>query len=315
MSFLLTPRALVTLSLLALVAGCATSHLDDDEPPTGSGGAGGGAASSGDGGSSASGQSSTGAAGATSSNATSGGGEACSDGKKSGDETAVDCGGSCAPCPNDKSCAVGGDCLSGFCDAASQLCKAPPTCNRPVVISQVYGGGGTDSSSPYRADFIELHNRSAQAIDVSGWSVQYASDTGNFGGSVLGVTVLPSGASIAPGGYFLIKEADGAAYGASLPAYDAVGSGDGISMGTKGGKVALVSSGTMLGKTACPSGADVVDLVGWGSVTTACAGTTPDLNSKLSAMRDDEGCGTGFAGVAVAPRNSSSTARICATCD
>ena len=42
-----------------------------------------------------------------------------------------------------------------------------------VVISQIYGGGG-NAGAPYRQDFIELFNRSASPVDITGWSVQYA---------------------------------------------------------------------------------------------------------------------------------------------
>ena len=46
----------------------------------------------------------------------------CNDGIKNGNETDVDCGGSCATkCAGGKSCAVAGDCVSGTC-AASNRC-------------------------------------------------------------------------------------------------------------------------------------------------------------------------------------------------
>src|SRR3954469_9937065 len=47
-----------------------------------------------------------------------------------------------------------------------------------VVISQVYGGGG-NASSVYKNDFIELYNNSADSVDLSGASVQYASNSGS----------------------------------------------------------------------------------------------------------------------------------------
>jgi hypothetical protein len=47
-----------------------------------------------------------------------------------------------------------------------------------VVISQVYGGGG-GSGAPFKQDFIELFNRGSTPISLSGWTVQYASATGN----------------------------------------------------------------------------------------------------------------------------------------
>ena len=46
----------------------------------------------------------------------------------------------------------------------------------PVVISEVYGGGG--SGAQFSNDFIELYNND-QAFDISTWSVQYGSSTGN----------------------------------------------------------------------------------------------------------------------------------------
>jgi hypothetical protein len=46
-----------------------------------------------------------------------------------------------------------------------------------VVISQVYGGGG-NSGATYKNDFIELFNRGTAPVDLSGWSVQYASSGG-----------------------------------------------------------------------------------------------------------------------------------------
>ena len=48
--------------------------------------------------------------------------EACTDGLKDGNETGVDCGGSCAPtrqCTTGGGCAVGGDCQSGVCTAGA----------------------------------------------------------------------------------------------------------------------------------------------------------------------------------------------------
>lgn len=46
-----------------------------------------------------------------------------------------------------------------------------------VVISQVYGGGG-NSGAVLRNDFVELFNRGAGAVQLDGWSVQYASAAG-----------------------------------------------------------------------------------------------------------------------------------------
>jgi len=45
-----------------------------------------------------------------------------------------------------------------------------------VVISQVYGGGG-NAGATYTNDFVELFNRGGSAVDVSGWTIQYASSS------------------------------------------------------------------------------------------------------------------------------------------
>ena len=73
-----------------------------------------------------------------------------------------------------------------------------------VVISQVYGGGG-NTGSFYKNDFIEIFNRGAASVSLNGYSVQYASATG----SSWQVTNLTN-VSLSPGQYYLIQEAVGA---------------------------------------------------------------------------------------------------------
>jgi len=51
----------------------------------------------------------------------------CTDGTKNSDETDVDCGGSCGPCPAGKACAVDTDCTAaGICD--TKLCRVARSC-------------------------------------------------------------------------------------------------------------------------------------------------------------------------------------------
>ena len=50
----------------------------------------------------------------------------CSDGVQNGDETDIDCGGSCPPCGSGSSCSIPWDCESGVC--AGNVCHAP-TCS------------------------------------------------------------------------------------------------------------------------------------------------------------------------------------------
>src|SRR5581483_3330474 len=75
-----------------------------------------------------------------------------------------------------------------------------------LVISQLYGGGG-NSGATLKNDYIEILNVSASPISLDGYSLQYASSTGNFQSSL--ITVLPN-FTLLPGHYFLLQEAAGA---------------------------------------------------------------------------------------------------------
>jgi len=179
-----------------------------------------------------------------------------------------------------------------------------------IVISQVYGGGG-NNGAPYTNDFIELFNAGTTAVDIGGWSVQYASAGGNTWNNM---TALPSGTTIQPGHYFLIQEAGGST-GVALPAADLTG---GINMSGTAGKVVLVNDSTQLSGT-CPTDASIVDLVGFGSTASCSEGGTPTPapSNTLSVQRADDGCadtdnnGADFSAGAPAPRNSATAAHSC----
>ena len=149
-----------------------------------------------------------------------------------------------------------------------------------VVISQIYGGGG-NSGAVYTNDFIELFNASSSTVDLSGWSVQYASATGT------NWMVTPLSGSIAPGQYYLIQQAAGSGGTTPLPAPDATGS---IAMSATEGKVALVSSTAALSGT-CPAGPTIVDLVGYGDAPSCYEGSgpAPRLGNTTAALRQGGG--------------------------
>ena len=182
----------------------------------------------------------------------------------------------------------------------SSLSSAPQ-----VGISQVYGGGG-NSGATLRNDFIELFNPGTLAVDLTGWSVQYASAAGSTW------QVTPLSGSIPPGRYYLVKEAAGSGGTTELPPPDATGS---IAMALGAGKVWLVGTITPLSGT-CPTGA--VDQVSYGTTATNCGfHTTATLTNTTAAVRGDSGCAyTGdlsvdFTTRAPAPRNSGSATHLC----
>lgn len=152
-----------------------------------------------------------------------------------------------------------------------------------VIISEVYGGGG-NAGATYKNDFIELYNSGATAVNLNGWSVQYAS----VSGSSWQVTPLTA-VTLQPGQHYLVQEAAGAGGTTNLPTPDAIGS---INMSGTGSKVALVMATTPL-TGSCPTGdVNLADLVGTGTANcftgTAAA---PATSNTLSAQRKTDGAG------------------------
>jgi hypothetical protein len=182
-----------------------------------------------------------------------------------------------------------------------------------VVVSQVYGGGGNSGAS-FANDFVELLNRGSTAVDLSGWTVQYATASGTTW------QPTPLSGSLAPGHYYLVQLASAAAVGAPLPAPDATGT---TNLAASGGKVALVRDTTALACGAaagsCSANALVADLVGYGSATDyEGSAPAPALDSATAALRDGAGCtdtdanSADFTAVAPTPRNTASPTAGCA---
>ena len=182
-----------------------------------------------------------------------------------------------------------------------------------VVVSQLFAGGG-NAGAPYTNDFVELVNRGGTAVDVSGWTVQYASAASASWQS----TALTG--SIQPGRYYLVQLASTAAVGVTLPTPDATGT---TNLAASGGKVALVRDGTALtcGATAgsCATDASIEDFLGYGAAMDyEGAGPAPALSATTAAVRAGSGCNdtnanaTDFASAPPSPRNSSAAAAGCA---
>jgi hypothetical protein len=152
------------------------------------------------------------------------------------------------------------------------LLLGPPPVT-PVLISQVYGGGGNSGAS-YNQDYIELYNRTATSQSLTGWSVQYA--------SAAGTTWAPTtlSGSIGAGKYYLVAMSTTGTSGSALPTPDATGT---TPMSATAGKVALVNSTTAL-SGANPSGTSgLQDLVGYGSTASGYEGSGPTLAPSASS--------------------------------
>ena len=201
--------------------------------------------------------------------------------------------------------------LAGLVGTVRVPVKAAPQmlASSHVVISQVYGGGG-NAGATFKNDFIELFNRSTTSVDLTGWSIQYAS-----AGSTTWTNLTNLSGSIAPGKYYLIQEAAGSGGTTDLPTPDAFGT---IAMSATAGKVALVNTTTALSGSGCPIGADIIDFIGYGTGTN-CSETTaaPAPSATVADLRSSNGCNdtnnnsTDFATAPPFPRNSFSLTNPC----
>jgi Lamin Tail Domain len=181
-----------------------------------------------------------------------------------------------------------------------------------VVVSQIYGGGGNAGAS-FRNDYVELFNAGSGAVDLSGWTVQYATAAGTSWQA----TALSG--TIAPGRYFLVQLASNSDVGATLPPAEATGTSN---LGATSGKIALVRGAAALtcGASAGSCSADplVEDFVGYGSASDfEGAGSAPGLANTSAALRANNGCtdtgdnATDFTAAEPAPRNSASPENSC----
>ncbi len=162
--------------------------------------------------------------------------------------------------------------------SAVLIARPADAASTDVVITEVYGGGG-NSGAPYQNDFVELTNNSSAPVDVSGWSIQYASS----GGSTWQVTNLTG--TIAPGAAYLVQEGAGAGNGQPLPTANATGT---TLMSASAGKVALVTNQTALACGAtCHADTGVKDYVGYGTANDSETAPAPGLSNTTSAARTD----------------------------
>lgn len=192
---------------------------------------------------------------------------------------------------------------------ASVSPSSTPQASSSIVISQIYGGGG-NTGAIYKNDFIELFNRGNTTVNLTGWSVQYAAS----GSSIWQMTTLSG--SLAPGQYYLVKQAQGAGGTTDLPAPNAT---DNVELNATAGKVALVNNSSAL-TGACPlSGSGVLDFIGYGSSSGCFEGSSaaPAPSNTTAISRASQGCidtnnnVTDFDSSAATPRNSNSPAGSC----
>jgi hypothetical protein len=183
-----------------------------------------------------------------------------------------------------------------------------------IVISGFFGGGG-NSGAPFDSDHIEIFNRSQTAVDVNGWSVQYA-DGSNATGFIAS-RVVPLSGVIGPGEYRLIRTNLPGSNGVPIPTPDFLPAAP-FGMDNANGRIAVVRSTDPLGAD-CGS-ALIEDLVGYGAaICQEGIGTTPSISNTTGGYRLQDGCrdtDQNLLDFVIAeplffPRNSASPANLC----
>ncbi|MGD9910622.1 MAG: lamin tail domain-containing protein [Candidatus Izemoplasmatales bacterium] len=143
-----------------------------------------------------------------------------------------------------------------------------------IIIYEIYGSGG-NTGAVYKSDYVILYNTTSSSIDLTGYSIQYASSTGTT------FQVQALSGSIAANGYFVIRLKTGTV-GSDLPSYNVSGTID--MSGTKG-KVALVNSTTALSGLTASSSSSVIDFVGYGSANDYETSAAPAPGTTTSVQR------------------------------
>jgi hypothetical protein len=206
------------------------------------------------------------------------------------------------------------------CNGSLRAARAQTPAAGDIVFSQVYTRGG-NSGSTYKNNFIELFNRSNATVDISGWRLNIASDTGPFDTAIV-FSSSSRGLSIPPGGYFLIEFETTGSSGGQLPVFFDffIPQFGQFSINLPpSGKLAFARPNTsVFGQ--CPlSNPGIVDFIGYGTTANCFEGSGPTatLSATTAAIRNAAGCtdtnnnAGDFSVGTPTPRNSFSTKHVC----
>ena len=191
-----------------------------------------------------------------------------------------------------------------------------------LVISQIYGGGGT-STGLWNRGYVELFNRTKSPISLKGISLHYSGPISDLGLAAR----LPSDAVVPAGGYYLVG------FLAGQTGFDLRPDTNGLPVGVLpvNGKLAMVRMVADDGDAAtqrmgcgsvdagsCTTNSRVIDLVGYG-ITTDHEGaeTASPPGMKTALLRKGAGCTdtadnkADFEVGQPQPRSAASPAHVC----
>jgi len=153
----------------------------------------------------------------------------------------------------------------------------------------VYGGGGSTSTTPtpaFNQDYVELYNASNTAVNIGGWTIEYASATGSWGSSAANIFTFPAGTLIQPCSYVLVGGAWLATYTGASITPDFAGL---FAASATGGKFALFNAVNTNLACGLELPGTLVDKLSYGTTTNCAEGTLLGLLSTVTAALRNQG--------------------------
>lgn len=163
-----------------------------------------------------------------------------------------------------------------------------------LMIYELYTAGG-NAGATYNKDYVVIYNGTNAAIDLSGYTLQYASKTGAFS-----IKATLTG-TINSGDFFIVSDQNAGKNGAALPMAIDFLVADGLGFGGSDGKVVLANNNIVV---TSPTATNVVDYIGYGSATAyegtaAVAALSTTTSAKRNSFTDTNNNNTDFTVAAI----------------
>ncbi|HWM00701.1 MAG TPA: ExeM/NucH family extracellular endonuclease [Actinophytocola sp.] len=156
-----------------------------------------------------------------------------------------------------------------------------------LVISEIYGNGGSNATAAFRSDFIELYNPTASPIQLTGLSLQHRTAT-----SSTSTGIVPLNGTVPAGAHYLVKADDGGdATRPELPVPDAIST---LPLANQGQVLLVDGVDPFVGTGNLAGNPGLVDMVGYGADAISFEGATraPAHGATKSTAREPVGADT-----------------------
>lgn len=168
-------------------------------------------------------------------------------------------------------------------EAKKKTLTITPVDKPEVMIYALYGAGGSALDSYFKNDFIILYNATDHDIDLTGWSVQYASATSDKNVGTANIVLL-EGIIKAYSFYTILAKSDGT-YGADLPFAETPNTKCELAIAQANAKVFLSTTTTAINAGNYAS-SSCVDVLGTGTATNVEGSAAPAMSKTTFVRRN-----------------------------